>query len=74
MFGCSKTSDISFATKVPEAKRAQLQEHLVYVVGLSVAHQELDYMDMFNRHGFLPLVLRMLYELCHSMLNQSSCT
>ena len=45
MFGCSRTSDISFSTKVPEAKRAQLQEQLVYVVGLSVAYKEVDYME-----------------------------
>ena len=45
MFGCSMTSDISCSTEVPEAKRAQLQEHLVYVVGLSVAYQEVDYME-----------------------------
>jgi len=39
------TSDISCSTDVPEAKMAQLQEHLVYVVGLSVAYQEVDYME-----------------------------
>ena len=42
MFGCSRTSDISCSTKVPESKSAQLQKHLVYVVGLSVACQEMD--------------------------------
>ena len=31
--------------RTPEAKRAHLQEHLVYVVGLSVAYQEVDYME-----------------------------
>ena len=45
MFGCSRTSDISCSTKVPEAKRAQLQKELVYVVGLFVAYQEVDYME-----------------------------
>ena len=45
MFGCSRTSDISCSTKVPEAKRAHLKEHFVYVVGLSVAYQEVDYME-----------------------------
>ena len=39
------TSDILCSTKVPEAKKAKLQEHLVYVVGLSVAYQEVDYME-----------------------------
>ena len=39
------TSDISCSTKVPEAKRVQLQEHLAYVVSLSVAYQEVDYME-----------------------------
>ena len=38
-------SNISCSTKVPEAKRTQLQEHLVYVVGLPVAYQEVDYME-----------------------------
>ena len=39
------TSDILCSTKVPEAKRAKLQESLVYVVGLSVTYQEVDYME-----------------------------
>ena len=45
MIRWSTTSDISCSTNVPEAKRAHLQEHLVYVVGLSVAYQEVDYME-----------------------------
>ena len=74
MFGCSRTSDISCSTNVPEAKRAHLQEHLVYVVGFVCSSPGSGLHGTFSRHGFLSVVLRMLYDLSHFMLNQSSCT